>query len=349
VKSLIEEGLVYEFALGESSGGRKPKMLRLNSDYSLAIGVDFGLLETTIGLGNTNGEILAKKIFLTDRNHGIFLPRLCDEIEAFIREEVPLGMKIEGIGVSMPGITDRDKGEIVFSAYLGWKNVPLGDVLRSRFDYPMFFDDNQNTVGLAELWFSNNAALNKQHVISLLINEGVGTALIMGGHLYQGANWGAGQFGHVSLDPEGPLCHCGSKGCWEIFASDIATINRYRRYRGEAAEEFTTSTTVSELSRRARSGEEEAVRAISETAKYIGMGIGILVNGINPEMIIMDGQICDSWELIEPIIWRVLHEKALALNLNSLQIRPSNIKENPSLMGAISLVLCQRFSAPKVG
>jgi N-acetylglucosamine repressor len=348
VKRLLNEGLVYEFALGESSGGRKPKMLRLNSQYSLAVGIDIGFLETTIGLGNLNGEFLQKSVFLTSRTPEEFLPQLCKELDSFLREKVPSGMKIEGIGVSMPGITDRDRGEIVFAAYLGWKHVPLGALLRERFAYPIFFDDNMNAVGMAEIWFSNHAALKTNHLISVLINEGIGTAIIFGGHLYQGSNWGAGQFGHIPLDPEGPPCNCGSRGCWEAFASDLATLNRYKNQLGERGEDLETPLTVSGLARLAKNGDEAAVCAIRETARYIGMGIVILVNGLNPELIIIDGQICDSWDLIEPIIWQILREKALALNLEDLQIRPSAMKENPSLMGAISLVLCQRFAAPKV-
>jgi predicted NBD/HSP70 family sugar kinase len=346
VKRFIRENLVIDFGLGDSTGGRKPRLLRVNGDHSMAVGVDIGFLETTIGVGNLNGEVLFAKTIPTHRDAAIFLPKLADELNSLLKEHLPSQRKIHGIGMSLPGVTNREKGELILASYLGWQNIPFGNYFRDRFPYPLAFDDNQNAAGLAELWFSNVAELTHHDVVTLLVNEGVGTALIIGGHLHRGCNLGAGQFGHVSLDPEGPQCNCGNRGCWEMYASDLATLARYRRYSDGTDAEVGGVSTVVWLVQKCRQGDENARRAILETGRYIGMGLCIIVNGLNPEMIILEGQICAGWDLIEPMIWKVLREKSLPLNLKSLQIHPSRMKENPCLLGAISLILQEQFLSP---
>ncbi len=346
VKRFVQENLVVEHSLGDSTGGRKPRLLCLNGDHSLAVGLDIGFLETTIGLGNLNGEILFTKKIATTREISSFLPCLATELKSFLKKKLPLQRKIQGIGVSLPGVTDREKGELILSSYLGWQNIPFGDYLREHFPYPLAFDDNQNAVGLAEFWFSKQSDLSHHDVVILLVNEGVGTALILGGHLHRGCQLGAGQFGHVSLNPAGPECNCGNRGCWEMYASDIATLNRYRNYVGQQDVEIPDLSTVGELVKKCRQGDANARRAILETGEYIGMGLSVIVNGLNPEMIIIEGQICEGWDFIEPVIWKVLQEKSLPMNLKSLQIRPSRMKENPCLLGAISLILQEQFLSP---
>jgi predicted NBD/HSP70 family sugar kinase len=256
-------------------------------------------------------------------------------------------MKVEGIGFSLPGLLDRAQGKIIYSANLDWRDVDIGAVLRQRFGYDLVFEDNVRSVGLAEIWFGSLGALSQRHLINLVVNEGLGTAVIIGGHLYRGSTFGAGQFGHVSVDPNGAVCRCGNRGCWELYAADTATVNRYLAYAGMP--NAANPPTVAELAERASQGDSAARRAIRETGEYLGAGIAILVNALNPEMIVVDGQIGLAWDLVEPEIWRVVRERALAPNFSSLRLKPSSMHENPCLIGAVSLVLCRRFAVARRG
>jgi predicted NBD/HSP70 family sugar kinase len=342
-KRLIGEGLIYEASLGDSSGGRPPRMLRINGNRSAAIGVHIAPHESLIATSDFSGKILRQRTIKTDRDPERFLPRLAGEIERALHSDLPTGIRCEGIGVSMPGLMDRSQGKIIYSSNLDWREVEVGAHLRRRFDHDLVFEDNVRCAGLAEIWFGSLTPSAPSHMINLLIDEGLGTAIIIGGHLYRGATLGAGQFGHVSIDPSGPRCRCGNLGCWESYASNTATLNRYLQAKAQSA---AISITFSELITRAREGDRDAAAALQQTGEYLGIGIALLVNGLNPEMIIVSGEISHAWDLIEADVWRNLRIRALAGNLNSMKLLPSGIEGNPSVVGAISLVICRRFALP---
>ena len=342
--SLLGEDLVYEADLGDSSGGRKPRMLRINGNRSIAIGIHVGVQKTEIGLGNFNGEILAQCAIDTSKDPRRLLTQLIEQIDGLMRQHPVPGARMEGIGVSLPGLIDQSLGKIIYSANLGWRDVEVGAFLRQHYDFDLVFEDDVRSLGLAEIWFGSLSSLRQYHAINVSVNEGIGTAIIIGGHLYRGASLGAGQFGHVSLVPNGAVCGCGNRGCWELYASDTATVDRYLRYSG--ASQDVARPTVGELNDRAAGGDQAALRAIRKTGKYLGMGIAILVNALDPEMIVIQGEIKRAWNLIEPEIWNVIRARALARNYSSLRLEPSSMEVNPSLIGAISQVICRRFAVP---
>ncbi len=344
VKALIEEDLVCEAALGDSSGGRRPTMLRIRADRSMVIGVDLGYPETTIGVSRFNGELVYKRKFRIrqDPLHGQI--QLADEIRRVLKSRVPPEVRVEGIGISVPGVIEPREGRIIYSSVLDWHDVALGDALRQRLDHELIFEESVRAAGIAEIWFGSLGTLKEYHVVNVLVKQGLGAALIVGGHLYRGANLGAGQFGHVSLDPNGPPCGCGNRGCWERYVCDSVTVERYLLSVG--GRQAGRPPTVAELAAKASEGDQAAAEALRETARYLGMGLAILVNGLNPEVILIDGEISQAWDLIEPALRQALEPRCLSTNLKSLQLRPSPL-QNPCLMGAISLVLWRRFNLPR--
>src|ERR1035437_2605056 len=344
INSLLGEHLVYEADLGDSSGGRKPRMLRINGNRSVAIGIHVGVRNTEIALGNFNGEILASCAIRTGKDPCQLLPRLPERIDGLLRQhDIPAG-RMDGIGVSLPGLLDRSVGKIIYSANLGWRNIEVGAYLRQYCDCDFVFEDDVPSAALAEIWLGALATLRQYHIRNVTVNEGVGTAIIIGGPLYRGASLGAGQFGHVSLFPGGPVCDCGNRGCWELYASNTATVDRYLRYSSNG--QHIARPTVAELADRVADGDEAAIRAIRKAGHYLGMGLAILVNALDPEMIVIHGEINRAWNVIEHEIWDVIRARALARNYSSLRLEPSSLKANPSLMGAISLVICRRFAVP---
>jgi predicted NBD/HSP70 family sugar kinase len=346
-KSLLEEGLICEAETGDSSGGRKPVILRINSGYSACIGVEVGVRRTTIALSNFGGEILHKKAFPTSPDPQSFLKQLLAEMDAVLRNEVPPDLSVETIGFGVPGLIDRVAGRMVYSAGLGWRGVDIGTPVRQAFGREVLFEDDVRSAGFAEIWFGGLDDLDHNNLISLLIEEGLGTAIIIEGQLYRGSSFGAGQFGHVSLDPRGPQCRCGNRGCWEGYASDPATIKRYLSNSKGIGRG--SSPPMSEVVKLAKEGDRAACDAVRQTGEYLGAGIAMLANTLNPELIVIQGEIGRAFDLIEPAIWDVLRAKALALNVETLKIRPSSLKENASLMGAIALVICRKFARPKQG
>lgn len=343
VRELLEQNLIVETEFGDSGGGRRPLMLDLKRDRSRTVGVDLGCRRTIVGVSDFSGELVGQRSIPTTPDPAVFLRELGDAIERTIAEFVPRGMPIEGIGFGMPGLMDREQGRIIYSANLDWRNVEVGTYMRQRFDYDLLFEDNVRCAGLAEVWFGSLNDLKSGSAIVLVVNEGIGCALIVDGHLFRGATLGAGQAGHISIDREGPVCRCGNRGCWEVLACHEATLARYNG-RAESKVESVTA-----LIERMRGGDAAAAKALKRTARYLGDGIAVLANLLNPELLILEGELTEAWAEIEPEIRKVLEQRTLKENRDSLILRPSPIRKNTTLSGAISLALCRNFAVARVG
>ena len=165
------------------------------------------------------------------------------------------------------------------------------------------------------------------------------------GGLYRGASDTAGQFGHIPIDVDGPECRCGQRGCWDLYASDKATISRYMRLRGGASKRAPTMRRLVELD----AGDAHAIAAVSETARYLGLGITGLVNGLDPEVVVIGGEITKAWGLVEPILAAETRRSLLAPRARHVPIRRSAFEVRPSLKGALTLVLNGLLSMPSVG
>jgi len=343
VKDLLEQNIIVETEFGDSGGGRRPLMLDLNRDRSRTIGVDLGCHRTIIGVSNFSGEVIGQVTIPTDPVPAAFLEQLANAIKRAIEEFVPAGMAIEGIGFGMPGLIDREEGRIVYAANLDWHNVAVGAYMRQHFRFDLLFEDNVRCAGLAAVWFGSLNDLKHGSAIVLVVDEGIGCALIIDGHLYRGATLGAGQAGHISIDREGTPCRCGNKGCWETLASNDATLARYNRESG------TDLSSFAGLTERLHAGDPVAAKVVKQTGQYLGEGIAVLANLLNPELLILDGPLTEAWEHIEPEIQAVLKRRALKENHESLILRPSPIRQNTTLSGAISLALCRNFAVAGVG
>jgi predicted NBD/HSP70 family sugar kinase len=343
VRELLEQNLIEETEFGDSAGGRRPQMLDLKRNRSRTIGVDLGCQRTIIGVSDFSGELVGQRSIPTSADPAVFLGELAGAIERAIEDFVPAEMPIEGIGFGMPGLMDREEGRIIYSANLDWHDVEVGAYMRQRFSYDLLFEDNVRCAGLAEVWFGSLNDLKHGSAVVLVVDEGIGCALIIDGHLYRGATLGAGQAGHISIDRDGPECRCGNRGCWEVMASHEATLARYNQ------DAKTKADSLPQLIDRMRGGDSAAASALKQTARYLGDGIAVLANLLNPELMILEGPLTEAWAEIEPEIQTVLKQRTLKGNRESLILRPSPIRKNTTLSGAISLALCRNFAVARVG
>ncbi|HXG68052.1 MAG TPA: ROK family protein, partial [Blastocatellia bacterium] len=225
-RRLMSKGLIYEQGVAPSKGGRKPRLLGLNAEKVCVFGVDIGVTETTLALSDFNGTILHREEFPTDRRPQPFLDRLLDSIERLLnswRDKV----EFEGVGISATGIIDAARGRIIFSPNLGWQDVEIREIFSQRLGLPVHVENDARASALAEVWTGRGRHTGSENLVFVTVNEGVGSGIIVNGQLYRGSSDGAGEFGHLSLDQSGPLCNCGNRGCWELFASDRATVQRF--------------------------------------------------------------------------------------------------------------------------
>jgi len=340
VEALAAEGLVEEVGEGESTGGRRPTLLRLRTKEAIAIGVAITPTRTTVATSDLAGRIVEQTEFLTDPNPEQTLA----EVIAVAREfSARNAGSIEAVGVSLPGLVDPSTGTAVYVPYFKWRDIPIARTISSALGLPVIIDNDANAVALAELWFGRPEVSDARDFILVLVAEGVGTGIIFDGQVYRGQRGAAGEFGHMVIGTNAPVpCSCGSRDCWEAFSSERAAIARYVELAGvnEGAPPFG----FRELVDAALLGEAEARGALVETARCLGVGISNLVVGFSPEAVVVGGEIARAWPLVENALTETI-EHSVRRGLPSAKILPSTLGEKPTLRGALSLVLAGKFAA----
>jgi predicted NBD/HSP70 family sugar kinase len=346
VSRLLENEFVYEegIAAASPSGGRKKRFLHLNPNKAYAVGVDLGLQQSTVALADFRGKILGSASVRNDPDPDRTVDALAKSIKKILRFS-PLGDRVEGIGVSLIGLVDPTEGRVRAAENLNWgEDVPFGSMLTTalNLDLPLYFENGARLAALAEIWFGRHTDRQPQDLIFLDIGEGIGAGIVIRGQLYHGSLNGAGEFGHISLDPAGPACSCGGRGCLEVFASDRATAERCRELTGR-------DLSMEEIVSRGLQGDPKAIEALRQTATYLGRGLTPVVYSVNPAVIVLGGVITKAWDIIYPEIRRVLTAQVNRFIGSGVSIIPSTLDYKPSLVGAIALVLARSFSVPSLG
>ena len=339
VEALVTEGLVEEVGEGESTGGRRPTLLRLRTKEAIAIGVAITPTCTTVATSDLAGRIVEQEEFLTDPDPD----KTVQEVIALVREfSFKNKGSIEAVGISLPGLVDPATGTAVYVPYFKWRDIPIAQTISTAFGLPVIIDNDANSVALAELWFGRPEVSDARDFILVLVAEGVGTGIIFDGQVYRGQRGAAGEFGHMVIGTNAPVpCSCGNRDCWEAFSSEGAAKARYLKL---SEEENVASFGFRELVDQALGGEPNARAALIETAHYLGIGISNLVVGFSPEAVVVGGEIARAWSLVESALTETI-EHSVRRGLPSARILPSTLGEKPTLRGALSLVLASKFAA----
>ena len=335
VDELKTRGLIYEVE-GESRGGRPPTLLRLRPAGYSAIGVDVGTAQTTVAVADLVGRVVDKEIFETDRDVTVTFNRVVATIQRFVNAHG----NIEGIGVSVPGVVHPETGTALYIPHFKWRNWPLQSDLHEITGLPVTVDNDANAAALAELWLGRPEIRDVREFILVLVEEGLGTGIIFDGQIYHGMVGGAGEFGHMTMGKGAPVaCAAGSTECWEAFASERATLFRYKQAAGNV------EITFRQLIDKAFARDAEAKDALVETAHYLGLGISTLTKGLSPEAVIVAGDIARAWPLISDELLSTLTANTICSGLPSAPVFASTLGDDTRLMGALSLVLAGKFAS----
>lgn len=338
VEDLKGEGLVEEIGEGESTGGRRPTMLRLRTAGAMALGVSITPTHTTVATSDLAGRVVEQQEFLTDPNFDTTFSNVVDVVRDLSSRHKG---SIEAVGVSVPGLVNGETGEALYVPYFKWRDLPLVKMISAAVGLPVTIENDANAVALAELWFGRPEVSDARDFILVLVAEGVGTGMIFDGQIYRGERGAAGEFGHMIIGPNAPVpCSCGNHDCWEAFSSESAAISRYLKLSGDATANFGFRG----LTDRALAGESAAKAALVETARFLGVGISNLVVGFSPEAVVVGGEIARAWPLVKDALTETI-EHSVRRGLPSVRILPSTLGEKPTLRGALSLVLAEKFAA----
>ena len=333
VEQLIGEKWVCEGAVDSPPRGRPSTLLELNDDL-VVIAVDIHPKLATIATVDLKGRLLSRsQVHLTtDPAASTLLMTDC-----MARMQKALHHKtIEGIGISLPGRVDPGTQRLVFAPNLHWPDFDIKRVIEKKMGLPVEMENAATACLLAELMFRRIGGI--RDIVLVTVSEGVGTGVFANGKLIFGNRGMAGEFGHAPLDPSGPLCSCGRRGCWEIFASCRAALRYYKELQPQER-----AITFHELLNIADEGNACAAQALEKQALYIGRGLQLILSGLSPSLILVSGDITSAWHRFGGVIENEVARFALGGALP--QILPTHEGEIARLRGAAALVL-QRRSGP---
>lgn len=337
-RDLVREGLVREVDQAPSSGGRPAILLGLVAEAAHAIGVKIAADRLAAVMVDLEGEPLG----LTERPFDAGAPdaveRLGDGLAEIVDEWSRSAPRVLGVGLGVPGVVDARSGGTVESPVLGWRSLPLGTRLQERLGLPVLIDNDVNTLAVAERLYGRGRTV--EHFVTVTIGRGVGLGIVVGGELYRGARGGAGEFGHVRVVDDGPLCHCGNRGCLEALVSDAALVEAAR-----AAGVIRQHDGIDRLRAKADAADTTACAVYAAAGEVLGRAVAGLVNVLSPQLVLVSGEGTQAWEHL-----RATFETALRQDLFE-PLREVTVEVDPWddakwARGAAALVLRATFTVP---
>lgn len=353
VRDLIAGNEVIETGRAVAARGRRPTLLRIQTTGRLAVALDIRPTRSSVVLADFGGSILRRDAFATLENPDEMARELGTRINALLNGGSELDGTCHGIGIVVPGMVDRRGGRVLYAPRLGWRNVELREALASRVKVPVFVESAPIACALARLWsVKGEGTRSVNNFAYVSVSDGVGVGIVVSGEVLRGEDHTAGEFGHVSLDPHGPQCACGKRGCWEAFACNSATSARYVAEvsnGGSRAGRRGPLPPVEEIIRRAQRGESAAQRALAATGREIGRGLAAVVNAVNPKRIYLGGEVTAAWDLLEGSMREALNEGTITDAARKTPIIPDPSPAEYRLLGAVALVSAPNYAAPRVG
>lgn len=352
VAELLESSLVEESELGESTGGRKPIMLRLNAAGFQVLGVYAGVSKIKAVSANLDGEIRNRVIFQVpkDPSSEEFLRIVRKALYQVIIENGASKEKYLGIGVGMHGLVDTKQGVSIFAPNLKLRNIPLKALLEEEFNLPVEIENDVRALALGESWFGQGQGID--NFICINIASGLGAGIVLDNKLYEGSSFTAGEIGHTTIDIDGPECTCGNHGCLQALAAGPAIAQRARNriLQGEFSilKEWTygrlEEITAKMVHEAAEQGDELAIGVLADTGRYLGIGIANLLNTLNPSRIILTGGVSRAGRFVLEPLKETVAKRALETPARSVSIATSQMGEDANAIGAFTLVLRRIFT-----
>ncbi len=303
-----------------------------------AIGIDVGGTKVSVVLGTDAGKIFARKEFPTPLRAKSKEALL--QINAIIADFLTISklrkIRVLGVGIGLPGAVNTQLGKVPVSPNLpGWENLPLKNKIETQFRLPVFLANDANAAACAEKVFGT--AKKASDFVYLTVSTGVGGGIFVNGKLLEGAGFAAGEIGHVPVVTNGSLCGCGRKGCLEAHASGTAIAKMYTWLSGRQV-----SGAKDVVARLAR-GDRKAKQSFEAAAYHLGTGLAILMNVLNPELIVLGGGVFKSAPsfFIKKAMERC-KQSAWLEAFKSCEVKKSILKGEAGDLGALSLVFLNR-------
>ncbi|MFN2146152.1 MAG: ROK family protein [Anaerolineales bacterium] len=357
VGKLLEEGILAEIGHGKSIGGRRPLILDINPAFGYVVGVDIGATSVDLALADFSGKILSRESFMADVRvkPEVLLGRINQVVLAMLEAKEAKPEQVLGYGMGVPGPVQYPEGLLIQPPLMpAWEGFPIKAYINNQFPQVVACIDNDvNIMAVGEARAGGGFGL--ENFMYVKIGTGIGCGVIMHGEIYRGSDGCAGDIGHICIDYNGPVCHCGNTGCLEFMAAGpaIAEMAKQAAENGESqllakrmAENDGTLTSI-DVGELAAAGDRASNLIINESGKMIGGVLAGLVNFYNPEAIFIGGGVSKIGNQFLSTIRQFTLRRATALSTKALRIDYSKLGDDAGVHGAIWLALENIFTPVK--
>jgi predicted NBD/HSP70 family sugar kinase len=345
INQLIEEGFVEEAGVSTSRGGRRPMLIKFIPDTYYSFGIEFSAERyVRIILTNLDSKIIAERVLQDPdfTNIDALMQEIHLQVGSVLLDSKIPAEKVLGIGFSLPGTTDEELGllkiapNLMTRSIVKFRNVDFAKY-ETLFRFPLFIENDANAAAMAELTLGIAKVMQNLVFLSIM-SYGIGGAIVVGGHLYQGKNKRAGEFSHMKISSHGRRCLCGRRDCWELYASLNVLLTMYRKRAGKEI------SSVNDFFVFLKKNERAAAEVFDEYLDHLAAGIQNIILIQDPHYVIIGGKLSEFEEfLLEPLQEKVFVENSF-YNRSDVQLVCSTLKGDASILGASLLPFERIFS-----
>jgi predicted NBD/HSP70 family sugar kinase len=342
VGELFGRGMVEEVGRGPSSGGKAPILLKLLGDARHVIGLDLGESQFTGALVNLRGTVShSAELPVQGRNGDDALELVYRLVDRLVQAA---NGTLLGIGVGTPGVIDSRSGTIRWAVNLDWQDLPLGALLAERYGLPVNLANDSQAAALAEFAFGGDGE-RVQNLVAIKVGLGIGAGVLLGGQLFRGDGFGAGEIGHIGIVDDGDACRCGRFGCLETVASARAIVKRAAALAGETprsrlhAAAIATTLTLDDVRAAFEDGDAIARHVVLSAGRYLGQVIASLIGMLDVHHVVLHGSVTAFGQPWLEAVRDEAQRRALTLLSSSVDIEISTITDNVTVLGASAMLM----------
>ncbi|HSN83496.1 MAG TPA: ROK family transcriptional regulator [Polyangiales bacterium] len=349
VNELLDTGLIKEAHAGVSSGGRRPIMLEFQDQSSFIVGIELGATHVSCVLTDLRCNVRASwSVPAPVRDEPeVALQKMTMGVRAVLEAGDVTPPQVLGIGVAVPSPVDQNRpGELLPLIVPKWKGYNIATHLRKILERPVFVDNDANLGALAELWWGVGASVRDLTYIK--VATGIGAGLIIDGRIFRGSGGVAGEIGHTSIDPNGPQCVCGLRGCLATLIGTPALLEQAKDMLRASGSNRAPPASIDELVDGALDGDPMSVELIRYAGHRLGVGIANMLNLLNPTMVILGGGIARAQDILLDAVRTTIAGLSLPASIRNAEIRMTGLNEWGIAVGAAPLVLEAALNDPSL-
>ncbi|MFZ5591302.1 MAG: ROK family protein [Bacillota bacterium] len=316
-------------------------------NQGVGLGLDIGGTNIAGALVDAAGRLLEQYTLPTCARKGqdAVIEQIFLVAEHLFRQAENKGLQIRGIGMGVPGPLESRTGLVLHAPNLGWHNVPVKQIVQQRFQTPVFVENDVRCAALGEKYFG--AGRGVDDLICVALGTGVGAGIFVAGSLLRGFGDIAGEIGHICLDPNGPHCNCGRRGCLEVYAGAPGIARRAREAIQSGKQSVIGKLVGGNLalidpaviSSAAGQGDQLAIEIWRETGELVGWALATAVTLFNPRLVIVGGGVARAGEVLLGSIRETVFQRAMPEHARQVEVVPAHLGERAGVVGAACLVL----------